>query len=152
MALPQPATTDDVITLGQLLDESFVQNTDKLNVQLMENLSALKTNNDLSKTVANSITKQQKTAERMAQVQERQADTAALAETESAREEARFKGDEKFSEKLSGWLDLLEKRYGFNLPGYENYPIYSLNSNCFRISSRFSSASSRSPFFLALFS
>lgn len=104
MALPQPATTDDVITLGQLLDESFVQNTDKLNVQLMENLSALKTNNDLSKTVAESITKQQQTSERMAQAQERQADTAALAETESAREEARFKGDESFVEKLADTL------------------------------------------------
>ena len=104
MALPQPATTDDVITLGQLLDESFVQNTDKLNVTLMENLTALKTNNDLSKTVAESITKQQQTSERMAQAQERQADTAALAETESDREEARFKGNEKFSEKLADTL------------------------------------------------
>jgi len=113
MALPQPATTDDVITLGQLLDESFVQNTDKLNVQLMENLTALKTNNDLSRSVADSIAKQNKTSERMAQVQERQADAAEFAETESAREEARFKGNEAFSDKLSDNIVSL-------IPGLEN--------------------------------
>ena len=46
--------------------------------------------------------------------------------------------------KITWVARFVRRKHGFNRPNYVNYPFSSLNSNCFRVSSRSSSASSRS--------